>query len=133
MSDLKKLTPDKVRNPKNYEWDPWGHNYIYAQVTSNDRTFEYVFSLGPDGRSSTLGGDTDDMTPWTDCGVWLEARHPVRAVERILLISASIAGTLLFTKSKSSARIKPTPNKPVDATASRPVVESTSMPPTHHL
>jgi hypothetical protein len=105
--DLRELTPNKVSDARyRYFHDPWGRNYRSAKVISDNQEFVYVFSLGPDGMSLTLGRDADDLTCQTNRGAWMEGRHPIRSVESILLIAVSISGTLLITKLKRNSIIK---------------------------
>ena len=107
MQDLRELTPSKVSDARyRYCHDPFGNNYRSAKVISDNQEFVYVFSMGPDGISLTLGRDTDDLTCQTNRGAWLEGRHPIRSVERLLLITVSISGTLLVTKLKRKPIIK---------------------------
>ena len=111
--------------------DPWHHQFNFARLHSTEgkdltnrpaashrvkvaresSECEYVYSMGPDGVSSTFGGDPDDVTPQTQFRTWLEAVRPLRLVERILLVSSSIAGTLIFTTRRRTKLSEQPPNK----------------------
>jgi hypothetical protein len=123
MYDMRFVVPDVFDDARMLVLsDPWGHEFNFARVQSTDgetltnppaisdpvavprqtSVCEYVYSMGPDGVSATFGADPDDLTPRTHFRAWLEAICPVRLVERIFLVSSSIAGTLLLTRRKRS-------------------------------
>lgn len=44
--------------------DSWNNDFIYIVVQESEKGFE-IFSLGPDGKSSSKGNDWDDINSWS--------------------------------------------------------------------
>jgi general secretion pathway protein G len=44
--------------------DPWGHDYVYSYPGEHNTNAFDIYSLGPDGVSSSAGNDADDIANW---------------------------------------------------------------------
>lgn len=95
MQDLSTLTRDELS--KQAVTDPWGGSYLVAASTSGAENYSYVFSRGPDGRSSRLGNDADDITLWKDSSLWLASLHPISWMKSLLGLSlTTLVGSISF-------------------------------------
>lgn len=71
--------------------DPWGNPYLEVTKVSGHRTTTEIISMGPDGKSESLGNDPDDIAPRTNRQEWLFATHPIYLMLRIAIIPFVIA------------------------------------------
>lgn len=62
--------------------DPWGHPYAYLRGDGLPDGFG-IYSMGPDGISSTQGNDSDDLNSWTS-----SAPDPHQEKKKWLMASA---------------------------------------------
>lgn len=87
-------SPD-LKKPSDFKLtDPWGNPYLSVNpdpITASDQVY---FSSGPDGKSSSLGNDPDDIAPWTKRDAWLRNQYPVRETTSLLLLAlVALAGS----------------------------------------
>ena len=85
MTDVHAVSTAALR--ENPVIDPWGSRYVEAQVTATNRSRSFVFSLGPDRQSETLGNDPDDIAPWTKRRSWLAEVHSTKMVACLFAIA----------------------------------------------
>jgi hypothetical protein len=103
MVDTRELSAEKLREQPVI--DPWGHPYEAAELIASDHSRIFVFSLGPDGISETLGNDADDISPWTDRYSWLAAVHPTMQVASLFavgLVGVVSSGSFLIGRRRNS-------------------------------
>ena len=85
MQDLRDFSPERLAGEP--VSDPWGGEYRTVELVSDGRSILHVFSVGPDGRTQSLGHDDDDIALWTDRANWIAALHPVAPAKLILGMS----------------------------------------------
>lgn len=67
--------------------DSWGNAYRQVTASSGDSSTSWMFSMGPDGKSITLGNDPDDITPWTGLYEWMFRMFPYGETLAVLLMA----------------------------------------------
>jgi hypothetical protein len=109
FEDLSSLSSDDLkRHPVT---DPWGNPYLQVEAHSTGRAVTCIISQGPDGRSDTLGHDSDDITNWKSRFEWLGDRHRTRRVLSVLLISGTVSlalGSMIAVRTQSREIPSPT-------------------------
>ena len=80
--------------------DPWGNDYqIRGKLLSSNELqddFPYVYSLGPDGRSETLGNDNDDINSWDNHHVEYYGKRQETARRTNLAIWSILISPIIF-------------------------------------
>lgn len=85
MQDLREFSPEHLGGER--VRDPWGSEYQLVKLVSDDQSTLHAFSVGPDGRTQSLGHDDDDIALWTDRANWIAALHPVVPAKVVLGMS----------------------------------------------
>jgi hypothetical protein len=97
VEDVRKLSAaDLQRQPV---MDPWGNSYLWVEANSGDRSEAYPISRGPDGRSETLGHDSDDIVASKSRFEWLAHLHPTKWIWCLLLGSGGSSLSILAMRS----------------------------------
>lgn len=67
-------------------------------------SYDYVYSMGPDGTSRSFGHDPDDLTAMSNRSTWFAAVHPIGSVETVLLLLLGAAVGLSLNRPCKSTR-----------------------------
>lgn len=93
IEDVRKLSAADLQGQS--VMDPWGNPYLWVEANSGARSANYPISRGPDGRSDTLGHDSDDIVASTGRFEWLAHLHPVGWIWCLLIGSGGSSLALL--------------------------------------
>ena len=80
--------------------DPWGNDYQIRDrfISTNDlqNNMPFLYSFGPDGRSETLGNDSDDINSWDNHHLDYHGKRQETARRTKLVIWSFLISPMIF-------------------------------------